>query len=205
VDALEAHSIFQKHGVNLPAAPEHFMSDQPGQSSVVAIAPSTVPQVAPMYFPVSVVKLAVMSLCTFGIYELYWFYKNWSAIQERGEPEIMPFGRAFFAPFFCYSLFSKIRATAKSRAIQDPVPAGPLAAGWIIFTILGRLPDPYWLVSMLSIAFLLPVQEAVNEINATASPEHDPNRTFTRWNVAAIVAGGLFLALILVAEFLPPK
>jgi len=146
-----------------------------------------------------------MSICTLGVYELYWYYKNWCAIKERGEPEIMPLGRAFFAPLFCYSLFSKIRATAKSRAIQDPVPAGLLAAGWIIFTILGRLPDPYWLVSMLSIAFLLPVQEAVNEINLVVSPKHNPNSAFTKWNLLAVVVGGLFLALILVAEFLPSK
>src|SRR5882762_7904695 len=125
---------------------------------------------APMYFPVSLLKLVVISICTLGVYELYWYYKNWCAIKERNEPEIMPLGRAFFAPLFCYSLFGKIRATAKSRQVQDSIPAGPLAAGWFIFTILGKLPDPYWLVSFLSVAFLLPVQEAVNEINLVASP-----------------------------------
>jgi len=181
------------------------MSEPDDQSPVVAVTTHRDSRVATMYFPVSLLKLAVMSICTFGVYELYWFYKNWTAIKERSEPEIMPLGRAFFALLFCYSLFSEIRATAKSRAIQDAVPAGPLAAGWIIFTLLGRLPDPYWLVSLLSIAFLLPVQEAVNEINATVDPKHDSNSTFTRWNVVAIVAGGLLLALVLVAEFLPPK
>jgi hypothetical protein len=158
---------------------------------------------APMYFPVSLLKLAVMSICTLGVYELYWYYKNWCAIKERNEPEIMPLGRAFFAPLFCYSLFGKIRATAKSRQVQDSIPAGPLAAGWFIFTILGKLPDPYWLVSFLSVAFLLPVQEAVNEINLVASPSHNPNSSFSRWNVLAVIVGGLFLALLLVGTFLP--
>jgi hypothetical protein len=181
------------------------MSEPDDQSPVVAVTTHTDSRVATMYFPVSLLKLVVMSICTFGVYELYWFYKNWTAIKERAEPEIVPLGRAFFAPLFCYSLFSKIRATAKSRAIQDAVPAGPLAAGWIIFTILGRLPDPYWLVSLLSIAFLLPVQEAVNEINLVVSPTHSPNSAFTRWNVLAVVVGGLFLALLLVGTFLPAK
>jgi hypothetical protein len=28
------------------------------------------------YFAVSLLKLTVMSICTFGIYDLYWFHKN---------------------------------------------------------------------------------------------------------------------------------
>lgn len=28
------------------------------------------------YFSVSVRKLVVMSLCTFGLYDLYWFYQQ---------------------------------------------------------------------------------------------------------------------------------
>jgi hypothetical protein len=40
------------------------------------------------YFAVSLLKLTVMSVCTFGIYELYWFYKNWRLIMEREKIDI---------------------------------------------------------------------------------------------------------------------
>jgi hypothetical protein len=53
------------------------MSEPQDQSLTIAgeMAPAFVSP--PMYFPVSRLKLAVMSTCTLGIYELYWFYKNW--------------------------------------------------------------------------------------------------------------------------------
>lgn len=100
-----------------------------------------------MYFPVSSLKLVVMSLCTFGIYEIYWFYKNWCIIQERERLDIIPFGRAFFAYFFCYSLFKKTQVTAETRQTQTSIDPGPLAAGWIVLTFLWKLPDPYWLIT----------------------------------------------------------
>ncbi len=37
---------------------------------------------APYFFTTSTLKLTLMSICTFGIYELYWFYKNWVLIKE---------------------------------------------------------------------------------------------------------------------------
>ena len=45
---------------------------------------------APMYFPVSLTKLVVISFWTFGLYEIYWFYKNWSLINQREDINIMP-------------------------------------------------------------------------------------------------------------------
>ena len=180
------------------------MSKEQDQSPAVVTA-GTDSLAPPMYFPVSPVKLVVMSTCTLGIYELYWYYKNWCAIKERDEPEIMPFWRAFFAPLFCYSLFRKIQATAESQQIQGSIEPGPLALGWFVFTVLAKLPDPYWLASFLAVAFLLPVQATVNEVNRVASPRHDPNRTYTGWNVVAIAFGGLLLVLILVGTFLPSK
>ncbi|MGY0646353.1 MAG: DUF4234 domain-containing protein, partial [Paraglaciecola chathamensis] len=66
------------------------------------------------YFTVSTFKLVVMSIFTFGIYDLYWFYRNWTALKKLERPEIMPFWRAFFAPLFAYSLFSRIQQSVDS-------------------------------------------------------------------------------------------
>jgi hypothetical protein len=156
----------------------------------------------PSCFPVSLLKLTVMSIVTFGIYELYWFYKNWNLIKQREKIKIAPFWRAFFAYFFCYQCFSDIRAQAASLDLQQSLPAGPLAVGWIITTLLGnllgKLPDPYWvvsLVSMFSFVFFLPVQALANRINARIAPDHDPNRGFTGWNRAGVAVGAIMLML----------
>jgi hypothetical protein len=179
------------------------MSEQQNESSRAETV--TNPPLTIMYFPVSPVKLLVMSICTFGLYEIFWYYNNWCIIKEREESEIWPFARAIFAFFFCYPLFNRVRGTAESQEPGRSLAAGPLAAGWIIFTILAYLPDPFWLVSFFSVVFLVPVQATVNRINLAAHPGHDPNSTFTGWNKVGVVIGGLLLLLALVGTFLPSK
>jgi len=44
----------------------------------------------PPFFAVSVLKLFVMCVCTFGIYQFYWFYKNWQRIAERDRETVWP-------------------------------------------------------------------------------------------------------------------
>lgn len=34
------------------------------------------------FFTASTLKLVLMSVCTLGLYELYWFYKNWVLIKS---------------------------------------------------------------------------------------------------------------------------
>ena len=141
------------------------------------------------YFAVSLLKLTVMSLCTFGIYDLYWFYKNWNLIKQRESSDIMPFWRAIFAYFWCYQCFSRIGRDGETLGIHQSAPAGPLAAGWIIATFLVNLPDPYSLISLAAFVFLLPVQAVANQINAAAAPHHATNGNFTPLNLVGIVLG----------------
>ena len=159
----------------------------------------------PDFFPVSILKLIVMSVCTSGIYNFYWYYKNWQLIKERENLDIMPIWRGVFAFFFCYSLFKKVRATANSLGLTRSIAAGPLALGWIVVTILWQLPNLYSLVAYFAVLFLIPVQILVNDINAESSPGHDENKRFTAWNITAVVFGGgavfLLAVLILLAVF----
>ena len=83
--------------------------------------------------------------------------------------------------------------------------AGPLAAGWIIVSLLHRLPDPYWLLSYFAVLFLVPVQIGINEINESVNPGYEENRRFTAWNILTIVFGGIFFVFILLVSFAPPE
>jgi hypothetical protein len=86
--------------------------------------------------------------------------------------------------------------------LHQSVAAGPLAAGWIITTLLSSLPDPYWLVSALSFVFILPVQALANRVNAKIIPEYDTNGRFTSWNIGGITFFIIFSALAIVGLFL---
>jgi hypothetical protein len=158
-----------------------------------------------LFFPVSLVKLTVMSLCTLGLYSAYWVYKNWDWLKKQNGLDISPFWRMFFGYFFCYSLFEKIRSEGEERGILGSVAAGPLAAGWIIFNLMVWIPDPYWLVTFASFLFLLPVQSYINAMNAAADPSYDRNSRLRGWNILAVVVGGPFFVMGCVGAFLPPE
>jgi hypothetical protein len=138
-----------------------------------------------------------MSICSFGIYQIYWFYENWRLIKEREKTGIRPPWRAFFAYLFCYQCFSRISRAAISLGLKR-IPTGPLAVGWVITTLLVNIPDPFWTLSVLSVLFLLPVQAAANRVNMTLAPDHDPNRRFTTSNVVFIVGACIFWAVVFV-------
>jgi len=165
--------------------------------------------VAQTYFPVSPLKMSLMSICTLGLYEYYWFYKNWVLIKEREKSETYPFWRAWFSIFYCFSFFKKVQdsLSKKAPALGEAVPFNPsispgfLATGWIVLSLLINLPDPHWLVSSLTFIFLFPVLSAVELINESVTPGHHKNGNFTVLNIFGILLGGLLFALIVVGTF----
>jgi hypothetical protein len=149
------------------------------------------------FFSVSILKLIVMSVCTLGLYQVYWFYKHWVLIKERSEPHITPWARALFGIFWCYSCFNFIRNDERQVDIEPTLPAGFLAFGWIALELASRLPGPYYLCSLLAPILLIPVQVHVNQINALTAPDHDRNARFSAWNWLAVVVAGVFIGLIM--------
>lgn len=150
------------------------------------------------FFPVSTTKLLVLSICTLGFYQVYWFYKNWRLIKERENSDISPAPRAIFSVFYCYQCFKRIGDFALPASAMTELAAGPLAAGWIITSLLHKLPEPYWLVSLLAPFFLVPVQARANRVNAAVNPDHDPNSHFSLWNWVAIVLGSALLVFAVI-------
>lgn len=154
----------------------------------------------PIFFPVSKTKLVVMSICTIGMYDFYWFYKNWKLIKDRENLEIKPFWRSFFAFFYCHSMFDRISNYSNSPSRFNSI---LFAALWIIIFLLWKLPDPYSLISTFSFIPLIVVQDHVSQINQEHSPDAASNKNFSKWNILAVAFGGALFALIVFASFLP--
>jgi hypothetical protein len=157
----------------------------------------------PAFFDVSIPKLVVLSVCSLGFYELYWFYKNWQIVRAREGSEISPLWRAVFGYFFCYALFKRVRDYEARTGAARALPAGALAAGWIVVTLMWQLPDRYALVANLACSFMVPVQAAVNRINVAAG-SRTSNARFTTWNWATVVVGGTVLVLDAFGAFAVP-
>jgi hypothetical protein len=121
-----------------------------------------------VYFRVPMVYLTALCLLTLGIYQIYWFYKNWAAVKKaKGIRGIYPFWRALFAALFCWSLFKRIRNKAAFLFIGSHV-------GLLILDELMRitpLPSPTFLLLVflsLQIIALLIAQRAIEFHNKHA-------------------------------------
>lgn len=159
---------------------------------------------APEYFTVGTTKLILMSICTFGIYELWWFYKNWRVIRDRTGESIMPFWRAVFAPLWGFSFVGYVSATREALGLSKVSPVA-LGAAYLIVGMTWRLPDPYWLISMLTFVPLAAMQRSAHEVLVETGTADPRASRLTPLNWVALVLGGLFWVLVLLAIFVPEE
>ena len=154
------------------------------------------------FFDVSVLKLVIMSIVTFNLYQLYWFYRNWKMAEERGE-DIMPVLRAIFAVFFAFPLFKEVRIVGRSAGVVAASSAGALAFLFFALQALWRLPDPFWLLGFLTIVPLALVQHDVVKVHRALGLDPTGNNRFTWLNILAIIVGGLWLLLAIIGTLMP--
>ncbi len=120
--------------------------------------------IAAVYHPVSLSKFIVLSLLTGGIYDLYWFYKNWRFVRDRDGSTIMPFWRAIFSPLWLAALILDLRKNVKNETISL-IFAVFLSIAYVVLSIVGLLPNPYWIATFLAFVPLLPVVRLINTSN----------------------------------------
>ena len=159
----------------------------------------------PIFFPVSLAKFAVMSLASFGLYDIYWMYQNWSRERDRTNEPLSPVWRSIFGILWIYSLLQRIRNRAHATGVPVGWASGVVATGFIVLSLLWRLPDPYWWVSILAFVPLLGVQHTINQTNALVAPDGDRNAKYSGINIVLIVIGVLMVALIILGSLLPPE
>lgn len=163
------------------------------------------------FFSISNKRLALFSVITFGLYEIFWFYKNWSAVKMAEGKKIAPFWRAIFAVFFCHSLFKKVLESAKSHSYTKSYSPGWLAAGYIIILFINNALSKaestdistllLLLFSLISFLPLLPVQNAINYNNEQLKGAMPLKHGFSGGEVTIIVVGIIWFFLVLVGTF----
>jgi hypothetical protein len=170
-------------------------------------------QSAPEFFSVSPFKFGVMATCTLGLYELYWFYKNWKLVKVREGSKIIPLLRGAFSFIFCFALISKIRDRGalsdlkltfgpESLKLKYDYPAWVLCSAWIGASVMLYSSRPIWVISIFAWIYLLPAVRLANTISKLASSDHDENSLFSAWNWLAIVVGGACVVINIGHEIL---
>ena len=180
------------------------MSTNPYAPPLAPVEDSPGAGTPPMFFAAAPWKVALMCLCTLGLYQLYWFYENWRLVRQRDRSGILPVPRAIFGFFYCYSMFKRIRDDGKAQGLPQPPGAGMLATLWIVSSIAWRLPGAWALAGVASWFALLPMQAYANRINAKAAPGARLSARLTWLNWVAVVLGGAFFALVVLALVSPP-
>lgn len=156
---------------------------------------------SPFPYVISIQKLVVLSVVTFGLYEIYWFYKQWKSFKAERDLKVTPWARALFATLMSYSFFQEVQKAIKSVDKTRSLEAGGLAIAYFILVILYKLPEPYWWISLLSVLPLIPVQNTINDYWKKKYGDRVVPSGFGVWNWIWTVAGGLFLLLALYGTF----
>jgi zinc-ribbon domain len=154
------------------------------------------------FFPVAPHKFIVLSVCTLNVYTLYWCYQNWWRIRERTGEQLNPFWRAFFAPVWVFSLFTRIAGQASERSVTVSWSPTLMATGYLIMSGFGMLPDPWWLVNLACFLPFVPVVQTIQQLNEAESATENRNAVYSGANVATILVGGIIVLLAVAGTFM---
>jgi hypothetical protein len=143
-------------------------------------------------------KFIILFVITLGLYGIWWIYKTWRFFQEKDDLDIMPAARAIFSIFFTYSLFDDIKHYAKSLGYTGEYSSGLLFTGYLILSLMGNLPAPFFLVSLFSFIFFIRPLNALN-FAIEHSPDYSGKRGgFNTRQIILIAIAGIFWAFILI-------
>jgi hypothetical protein len=154
------------------------------------------------FFTPSTTKLVVMSIFTLGLYELYWFYKNWLVINNAGK-KCNPLLRAFFAPLFAYACFWHIRESKIKNKVDVKFPIIFLSIVYFILQATWNLPAQYGLISFLSFLPIAIANRTALTINQAQFPGFISDNKFSKWNYLAIIFGGIMVVFVILGSFSP--
>lgn len=147
----------------------------------------------PAYYPVSFGHLAVVSVLTFGLYQIYWFYKNWVFIRDRDQSNISPWARALLSPFYCWTFAEDLETNSHSDD-KRVVPIWALVL-YTVFLLCGLLPFLLGYLPFLAFIFLRPAVQHINNLNVDTSVKR--NSAFSlRKAMVLLVTGPLFFSLV---------
>lgn len=153
------------------------------------------------FYAVSSTRMVVMTITTFGLYHLVWFYRNWDQVKAKERVKISPFWRAFFSPLFYSDLANRVLKTAKASGYEYEYSYVWLAIAYFALLITYKLPDPGWLLGLLAFWPLLPVVKAIAFTAKKHGVKQKEIEKFSTGEVIVAIAGGIFLLLALIGTF----
>lgn len=170
---------------------------------------STTPEAKqPPFYVVSRGKFLTLFILTFGLYRLYWAYKNWKQFKQDSGEEMWPVARAIFAIFFTHALYREADARLKRDGLAFKWEPGELATLFVVASIVRNVLDS---LARNNVGFpqvdianllMLPVLAWITwlgqrGLNAAAGDLHgQSNARFTPINYLFMVLGTALLVVV---------
>lgn len=175
----------------------------PSHSSVESYTDDLVIQMSkePFYYHISWVRFAVFNLLSFGLFQLYWMYRNWKYVQTWKREPIRPFWRAVFGVFYLHALLSAILEEPRGRRTGiEGFPVKLLTGLWILSAIIEWYGDEaYWsyeypilfqLFSLSIVIFFIPPHRYILQVNQRLNLDM-PHTPWYFGQIFCLILGGI--------------
>lgn len=150
----------------------------------------------------------LLSVLTLGIYDVYWYYRNWKYLAEFKKLDISPGWRTagLFVPilnlFLIYGAHKDYRDLIKEEGLNREIYPGLIIVVIIIAGLITNLPDPFWLISFLATIPLAIVQGILNELWRKVQPELIHKTNFRGRQIFLMVFGAIIWFFMIVGIFI---
>ncbi len=148
---------------------------------------------------VTLQKFLILSIISFGLYDIWWMYKTWKFLKEKDNLDIMPVPRAIFAIFFLNGLFERIQDFAHSTGYKKTFSSVGCFLGVVGCNLAGNLPEPYYIISFVSFLFFVPAVEALNYgLRNSADYAVVDTESFNARQLILLIFGSIFWVFVLI-------
>ena len=164
------------------------------------------------FYVVSTRKFIILFFATMGMYQLFWFFKNWNLYRHSANASLWPVPRALFAFFFTHALFRRVAQHNPEHAMEAWNPGGNawqvvglMVASMVLDRMAERaiaVPVTGWGSLLILIPLALAYTPVQDQINARCGdPAGRGNDALTGANIAWCVFGVLLWIMSLFAIF----
>ncbi len=162
-----------------------------------------------LYWHIPLRRFIVMSIITGGLYQLYWFYKQWHWWATSRKQGHRSFDREAMRLFFLLTLLERIETDQSLNEVEKAdfngtqlfwVWAGVGIFAWAGYSLFKSSSWLGWIYSValcaLDFVFLVPVQRYINRVNAKLGNSYD-RPGFGHYLCLAASLGPMLLLLLL--------
>jgi hypothetical protein len=143
-------------------------------------------RVGNVYFFIPIQRLVLMTIASFGLYQLYWMYKQWQYYDRKNRLAYQRERGGLAWLFFPWTIFQKIQYDTELNNVERAdfsgvglfwLWAGAGAGIYLVVSsmdsLFGKSDLIYYALGSLDVLVLLPIQRYINRVNAKLGNTYD--------------------------------